>query len=954
MMSNVFKLKCEQCRREYDADAIDPGNMPKCECGGTLQAAGQLVFCCDACNTESDPVAISLKDPVLCPSCGMPIAPVRQILDDTPAIPVKMPGRSVSPPDKTIGLAIERLSKNDVAAQNNVFKIPPSAKAVSPEDKTVVLTNTSIEELGKHAAAKNSKGIGGKSSIFGKYQILNEIARGGMGIVYKIFDPNLKRELALKLMIQGEGATEVAIKRFLLEARAAANLKHPNIIAVHEMGELDGQFYFTMDFIDGNSFQDIFLSSQKMPENVFIQHMAAVCSALQAAHDRGIIHRDLKPANIMLEKQTGRVVLMDFGLAKDTSSMSIQSITGAVFGSPAYMSPEQAQGQTHSIDSRCDIYSMGVLLYEGLTGKKPFHGETAFETISLVVNTEPVRPQTIAPGAVSRDMENIILKCLEKDPDRRYQNIIDLRVDLLSYLKGDPVSARPIPAHTRLWRKIRRKPAVLATVLASPLVIAAIIAGWLIFSSPSYLEIADDAIKSGDPIRQIGAVKDLSIRLEQQKIKKPEQREIAFRLFRRCYSGNSDAAAAAIGASVKFGDEKAIPDLLAIAEKSETTDVNKVAALNAAGVIERVKKTGIQDYSDRITDIAANATASVPVRTEAVKALKFFVGATVIPALFSIADNRNLTPSLRITAIQTLSEKISLINPLMKNILALYADENREVAQAAAKALAKIRQPNQVLSFYGIKEAVGRAYEKIADIKMKEAERNKVMMDLINDTPDSGRQKAPAPLEAMLKKLQSHDAGERAAAAYDLGQLGEGGAMTELVKSLTDRENNVRRISARSIVLLAPKQAPDLTYIRCLLRDPESLIREQAVYILGELQDKESVPDLIVLARHEDSTRVQAELTKALSRTGDASVIPVLEDIFNRSKENSHSTALTSLKAMAKFEKPAIQFLINTLETKDRELNLAAAAYLKEITGEDFGSDKQKWTEWQKKQKHGL
>ncbi|MCC6972262.1 MAG: HEAT repeat domain-containing protein, partial [Phycisphaerales bacterium] len=146
-------------------------------------------------------------------------------------------------------------------------------------------------------------------------------------------------------------------------------------------------------------------------------------------------------------------------------------------------------------------------------------------------------------------------------------------------------------------------------------------------------------------------------------------------------------------------------------------------------------------------------------------------------------------------------------------------------------------------------------------------------------------------------------------------------------------------------------QAPDLTYIRDLLHDPESLIREQAVYILGELQDKKSVPDLIALARQEESARVQTELSKALARIGDASAIPALEEIFNHSRENSASAALASLKAMSRFEKPAIPFLINSLDAKDRELNAAAAAYLKEITGEDIGGDKQKWTEWLKKQK---
>ncbi len=938
-MNNVFKLKCEKCSREYDADCIVPGNMPECECGGTLQAAGQLVFACDVCNTESEPVFISLKHPVLCPSCGQAIVPTQQILADIPARPVQTPARQASSPEKTIGLAIERKSEGG------------AGREVKMADNTMVLNDASIEALGKYAAAKSQ---GAKTANFGKYQILNEIARGGMGIVYKIYDPGLKRELALKLMIQGEGATEIAIKRFLLEARAAGNLKHPNIIAVHEMGELDNQFYFTMDYIDGNSFQDIFTFSRKMPEKIFIQHMAAVCAALQAAHDRGIIHRDLKPANIMLENQTGRVVLMDFGLAKDTSSMSIQSITGAVFGSPAYMSPEQALGQTHSIDRRSDIYSMGVILYEGLTGKKPFHGETAFETISMVVNAEPVRPHTIAPGTVSYDMENIILKCLEKDPDRRYQHIIDLQADLLAYLKGDPVAARPIPAYLCLWRKVRHRPAVLGSVLASPLVIAAIIAGWLIFSSPSYLEIADEAIQSGDSIRQLGAIKELAARLERQKINRPEQRETAFSLFRKCYPGTPEAAAAAIVATLKFGDEKAIPDLLACAVAPQVTTENKTAAVNAVGVIEDTQKTGIQEYSNKIAEIAADAQAPVSVRIAAVKALRFFTGGTVIPTLFSIAENRHLTTPLRIAAIEILKEKISLINPLMKNILALYADENREVAKAAANALVKIRQPSQVLSYYGIKEAVGRAYEKIAEIKLKEAKRNRAVMDLINDTPDSARMKPPTPLEAMLKKLQANDAGERAAAAYDLGQLGEGRAVPELIKSLTDRENNVRRVAARAIVLLAPKQVPDLTYIRYLLRNPESLIREQAVYILGELQDKKSVPELIALAQLEESSRVQAELAKALSRAGDATVLPALENVFNRSKETSVSTALASLKAMARFEKPAIPFLINSLENNDRELNSAAAAALKEITGEDFGSDKKQWSEWLKKQASGL
>lgn len=927
-MDNVFLLKCEQCGREYDADSIVPGNMPSCECGSTLHAPGRLVFYCDNCKMESDPAVVLLEAPVPCPSCGISTKAVRQIPTENPAASVKTNEPSVKSPDKTIGLV-------------GGYKPPEPTKKKADGFANAAIKETDKPDV-KHKTVDSN-------SIFGKYKVLAEIARGGMGIIYKIYDPGLKRELALKLMLQGERATEVAIKRFMLEARAAANLKHPNIIAVHEMGEIDGQFYFTMDFIDGCSFQDIFLGDRRMPENVFIQHMTAVCSALEAAHNQGIIHRDLKPANIMLEKQTSRVVLMDFGLAKDTSSMSIQSITGAVFGSPAYMSPEQAQGQTHGIDHRCDIYSMGVILYEGLTGRKPFHGETAFETISMVVNVEPVRPHTIAPGTVSRDMENIILKCMEKDPNRRYQSIQDLKNDLLAYLKGNSVSARPIPASTRFWRKIRRKPVTLGLILSSPLIAAAIIGGWLIFGGPSYLEVAEDAINSGDASRQTGAVKDLSVRLEQRKINNADQREAALKLFRKCY-GSPETVAAAISASVKFSDEKAIPDLLTVAANSKSADINREAALNAAGIIERIKKTANQDYAQSITDIAADTNTPQPVRIEAVKALNFFIGANIVTTLLKIAENHSLPSGLRVAAVEVLANKISLINPSMKNILELYADDNREVAQAAAKALTRIREPSQVLSFYGIKDSVGKVYGKVADIKLKEAERNKQMMELIDDTPDSSRQKQISPLEIMLKKLYSQNDGERAAAAYDLGQLGDGKAVPELVKHLTDNNNNVRRVSARSIVMLAKKQTPDMAHIRSLLNNPELLIREQAVYILGELQDRQSIPELIALSKREDSPRVQAELARTLGGTGDAAVLPVLKELFSLCRESSFSSALACLKAMARFEKPAIPFLINMLDTKDRELNSAIVTSLKEISGEDFGNDQSKWDAWLKKQ----
>ncbi|MCK5845541.1 MAG: serine/threonine protein kinase, partial [Victivallales bacterium] len=368
------------------------------------------------------------------------------------------------------------------------------------------------------------------NSTFGKYSIIEEIARGAMGVVYKVRDPDLKRELALKVMIAGENASEDLLKRFLREARAAARINHPNVVAVHEVGNIGGQYFFTMDYIQGTSFDKI-LSGRWMPLDDVVKHVRDIALALKTAHDMNIIHRDIKPANIMFDVKNERALLADFGLAKELDGNTMLSMTGMMMGSPAYMSPEQAKGMVHETDHRTDLYSLGVLLYEAATGEQPFSSETVVDTIRKTVYEDPVPPRKMAPGEVSKDLENIILKCMEKEPENRYQNAKELANDLTAYLEGHKVRAKAIPFIRSIHRKIKKHPALAAILALSPFVAAALaIATWHIFLAPGKLDLAAEALKSPDVKRQAGAVGNIAAWLKSKDLNSPDEKHRAAKL----------------------------------------------------------------------------------------------------------------------------------------------------------------------------------------------------------------------------------------------------------------------------------------------------------------------------------------------------------------------------------------------------------------------------------------
>lgn len=329
------------------------------------------------------------------------------------------------------------------------------------------------------AAAKAVAGAEGPR-LFGHYELLGELGRGGMGVVYRARQREANRVVALKVIRRDclealpRDTRTTAIDRFRHEARAAAQLEHDNIVTVYEVGEVEGEHFFSMRYVEGHSLAEL-LRQGPMGNRQAAQYLEPVARAVHQAHLRGILHRDLKPQNILVDSKTDRALVADFGLAKLSEGQEELTRAGEVMGTPSYMSPEQARDSAR-VTALTDVYALGATLYHMLTARPPFHAATPLETLRQVIDQDPVPPRQLN-HAIDRDLETICLKCLEKEPSRRYRSAEALADDLRRYLAGQPIAARPLGPAGRMWRWCRRNPVVAALLgLAFSFLVLALVA----------------------------------------------------------------------------------------------------------------------------------------------------------------------------------------------------------------------------------------------------------------------------------------------------------------------------------------------------------------------------------------------------------------------------------------------------------------------------------------------
>ena len=346
--------------------------------------------------------------------------------------------------------------------------LPPASSVAGVDDPDHV--DKLHSKKAEHAAAMLGE--------LGDYELLQEVGRGGQGVVFRARQKSLNRTVALKVISLGQWASTAHLKRFRREAEAAASLDHPGIVPIHEVGERDGSCYFSMQFIEGGQLDEVIRRSPISIRQA-AELIAKVARTVHYAHEHGILHRDIKPGNILLDKD-GEPHLTDFGLARLLDTQSSVTRTIDVLGTPSYMAPEQAAGETTKLNKATDVYGLGAVLYQLLTGQPPFAGGTTYETIRLLRDTEPRQPRLLN-AKIDRDLSTICLKCLEKDPQRRYSSALALAEDLEHWLKHEPIDAKRSGFFTHARKWVRRNPT--SAFLVASLVAFAAALGWNVWKS---------------------------------------------------------------------------------------------------------------------------------------------------------------------------------------------------------------------------------------------------------------------------------------------------------------------------------------------------------------------------------------------------------------------------------------------------------------------------------------
>ncbi len=428
----------------------------------------------------------------------------------------------------------EQLSKLGDTARPKLPPATPKPEEIADPHQTVARPSPATVFVKMPAAAE----VPG-------YEILGTLGRGGMGVVYKARHLKLNRIVALKMILGGAHADAEMLDRFRREAEAVARIQHPNIVQIYEVGEADGRPFFSLEFVDGGSL-DKQLGGTPVPGRSAAALVETLARAMQVAHERGVVHRDLKPANILLQSPERRAEspepegragkagsgllaldfplstakITDFGLAKQLEGESGQTKSGAIMGTPSYMAPEQASGASHTVGPLADVYALGAILYDLVTGRPPFKGSTVLDTLDQVKHQEPVPPSRLL-SKVPRDVETICLKCLHKEPGRRYDSALALADDLQRYLAGEPIKARPVGWRERAIKYARRKPWVVAAwaATAAAVLLMIVASGYYLYRRNQDLEAE---LKKGQELKEKSIQAGLLLREGEQALLQPK------------------------------------------------------------------------------------------------------------------------------------------------------------------------------------------------------------------------------------------------------------------------------------------------------------------------------------------------------------------------------------------------------------------------------------------------
>ena len=350
-------------------------------------------------------------------------------------------------------------------------------------------------------AAATVAGPNGRPRVFGPYELLERVGQGGMGVVYRARQLSLNREVALKLIRGGAAASPEELARFRVEGEALARLRHPGVLLIHDLGEHEGELYLAAEYVAGGSLAHK-LEDGPLPERTTADLLRQVALAVQAAHEARVVHRDLKPSNILLDNN-GVPKVGDFGLAKLLDAESGQTVSGALLGTPSYMAPEQTGGRSREVGPAADVYALGAVLYECLTGKPPFRAARRTETLEQVRTREPVPPSRLKPG-LAAELEAVCLKCLEKAPSRRYPSAQALADDLACWLHGEPTRVRPASRLTRIGKSMRRHPRLSLAAAVTVLALVVLSAGLILFEPDRAARAIEARLERGEAVTLIG------------------------------------------------------------------------------------------------------------------------------------------------------------------------------------------------------------------------------------------------------------------------------------------------------------------------------------------------------------------------------------------------------------------------------------------------------------------